>query len=487
MAATRRRSRGIFIGAYAVLCSMVLPGAGHLAIGDSLRRPKVAVMAVLGLLSTLGLVLVLAPVGTKADLADVVSDRAVFVAMAVSLLLMAATRVWAAFDVAWLARPRRGRAAVATASVLAVAITVVGATPMVVAAKYVYNTDRAVEKVFGSNKPVTAEPGAVATTTTSTTLPPPTTAAVSSTSTSSTTSSTTTTIAPFDGAERLNVLLLGGDAGRGRWNLRTDSMVLVSINPDNGDTALISVPRNLQHLPFPPGSPLADRFPRGFNDLANAVYPFADTHRELAGGGDDAGAQAVKLGIAQLLGIPIQYYILVDMAGFVNVVDAVGGIDINVPKRVPTPGNPPGSKHPVPKYIEKGLQHLDGTLALAYSRSRSADSDYSRMQRQRCVLSAIATSATPQALATGLGSLVDAFGMSVRTDIPREKLGELAVVIDRFDKAGGILVARALQLTPPLVQPANWKPERVRELVQTVLYPPPLPPDFIGVLAPACD
>ncbi len=490
MPAQRRRSRGILISAYAVLCSMVLPGAGHLAIGDSLRRPKVTVMAVLGLLSTLGLLLVLAPVGTKADLADVVSDRALFIAMAVSLLLMAATRVWAAFDVAWLARPRRGRVALATAATLAVAITVVGATPMVVAAKYVYTTDRVVEKVFGSNKPVTAEPGAVNTTTTSSTVPPPTTAAASSTTSTSSTSSTTstsTTVAPFAGTERLNVLLLGGDAGRGRWNLRTDSMVLVSINPENGDTALISVPRNLKHLPFPPGTPLAQRFPNGFDDLANAVYPFADTHRDIAGGGDDAGAQAVKLGIAQLLGIPIQYYILVDMAGFVNVVDAVGGIDINVPKRVPTPGNPPGSKHPVPEYIEKGPQHLDGTLALAYARSREADSDYWRMQRQRCVLSAIATSATPQALATGLGSLVDAFGMSVRTDIPREKLGELAVVVDRFAKAGGILVARTLQLTPPVLQPSHWDAAHVRELVQTVLYPPPLPPDFIGALAPACE
>jgi putative transposon-encoded protein len=108
------------------------------------------------------------------------------------------------------------------------------------------------------------------------------------------------------------------------------------------------------------------------------------------------------------------------------------------------------------------------------------------MQRQRCVLSAIATSATPQALAVGLGGLVDAFGDSVRTDIPREQLGELAVVIDRFAKAGGVLAARTLQLTPPVIEPRDWNPARVRELVTTVLYPPPLPPDFVGVLAPAC-
>lgn len=482
------RSRGVLISAYGVLCSMVLPGAGHMAVGADLRRRKVVTVFVLGLLSSLAFVVLIAPVGTKADLADVVADRRRFIAMAVSLLVMTATRVWAAADVAWTARPRRGRIATVAAAALAASITVTAATPMVVAANYIWTTDRMVEDVFGANKPVTAQPGVVAATTTSTTstTTPATTAPATTVAATTTSSTTSTTVAPFAGTDRLNVLLLGGDAGAGRWNLRTDSMVLASINPDTGDTVLISVPRNLKHLPFPPGTALAARFPNGFDDLANAVYPYVDTRRELAGGGDDAGAQAIKLGIAQLLGVPIQYYVLVDMAGFVNVVDALGGIDINVPKRVPTPGNPPGSKHPVPEYIEAGFQRLDGTLALAYARSREADSDYWRMQRQRCVLSAIATSATPQALATGLGGLVDAFGDSVRTDIPREQLGELAVVIDRFAKAGGVLAARTLQLTPPVIEPRDWDPNRVRELVNTALYPPPVPPDFIGALAPAC-
>jgi len=484
------RSRGVLISAYGVLCSMVLPGAGHMAVRADLRRRKVITVFVLGLLSSIAFVVLIAPVGTKADLADVVADRRRFIAMAVALLLMTITRVWAAADVAWSARPRRGRVATGAAAVLAAVITVTAATPMVVAANYIWTTDRMVEDVFGANRPVTAQPGTVPATTTSTTTTtaPPTTVAASTTSSTTSTSSTTTstTLAPFAGADRLNVLLLGGDAGAGRWNLRTDSMVLVSIDPDNGDTVLISIPRNLKHLPFPPGTALAERFPNGFDDLANAVYPYVDTRRELAGGGDDAGAQAIKLGIAQLLGVPIQYYVLVDMAGFVDVVDALGGIEINVPKRVPTPGNPPGSKRPVPEYIEAGLQRMDGTLALAYARSREADSDYWRMQRQRCVLSSIATSATPQALATGLGGLVDAFGGAVRTDIPRAALGDLAVVIDRFAKAGGVLAARTLQLTPPVIEPRDWDPARVRELVTTAIYPPPVPPGFIGALAPAC-
>ena len=58
-----------------------------------------------------------------------------------------------------------------------------------------------------------------------------------------------------------------------------------------------------------------------------------------------------------------------------NVVDAVGGIDINVPKRVPTPGNPQGSKHPVPEYIEKGQQHLDGTLEYTWTKNWSKSKD----------------------------------------------------------------------------------------------------------------
>jgi hypothetical protein len=138
-----------------------------------------------------------------------------------------------------------------------VAITLVGVAPIVVAADYARRTDSAVEQVFGNGKPVTANPGTLATTTTSSTVPDTTTVASSSTSSSS---STSTTVAPFPGLDRVNVLLLGGDAGPGRYSLRTDSMIVVSIDPDTGDTAMISVPRNLEDLPFPPGTAMADEF-----------------------------------------------------------------------------------------------------------------------------------------------------------------------------------------------------------------------------------
>ena len=389
-------------------------------------------------------------------------------------------RLFTAAEVAWATRPRTGSGAKAGAAVIACAVVIAGVAPLGIAADYVWQTDRAVDKVFSDDQAVVAVPGTIDTTTV------PASPTTSTTSTSST--SSTSTLPPAPGTDRVNVLLLGGDAGPGRWSLRTDSMVVVSINPDTGDTAMISVPRNLYHLPFPPGSVLADTFPDGFTDLANAVYPYVNERPELVGGVADAGAQAIKMGIAQFLGIPINYYVLVDMAGFVDVIDALGGIDINVNKRVPTPGNPRGSKHPVPEYISVGPQHMDGTIALAYARSREADSDYSRMARQRCVLTGIADAATPRALATGLGDLVSAFGEAVRTDIPRSELGNLTELISAFQSAGGLETARTLQFTPPVIEPGRWDPEVVRQKVIEVITPPAFGGVWNGpVLASACS
>ena len=509
----------------AALCSVLLPGSGHAAIRARWRAAVIAaaMLNLVGMAVALGIV---APLRSRSDLADVLANRTLFVGLALALVVLAATRLWSALDSAWLARPRRpataapsgavpggadsaavapGRASRIVAAVTVAALTAAGVAPLAVAADYVWQTDRAIEQVFSSNDATTAYPGPVATTIDSrrhvsnsstpiVTIPtdltgpttvPPTTVAIS----------ISTTLPPIVGENRVNVLLLGGDAGPGRWSLRTDSMIVVSVDPATGDTVMISVPRNLTHLPFPPGSALADRFPNGFNDLANAVYPYVNRHRDLAGGGDDAGAQAVKLGIAQLLGMPINYYVLVDMAGFVDVVDALGGIDIDVATRLPSPGNPGDAKHDVPAYIEPGLQHMDGTLALAYARTRKADSDYRRMARQRCVLAAIATAATPMAVATGLTDLLDAVGNAVRTDIPRERLGELTQLFERFTAAGGLGTVRTLHLAPPKVSSTHWDAVDVRMLVAGAINPavpaatpPPASPTADGtVLTPELE
>lgn len=479
--------RGVGACLAAALFSLLLPGLGHLVTGARLRAAVVGA-AVANIVALTVAAWIAAPIDSRSALADVIADRLVLAVLFVAILTLAVTRVWAAVDSAWLARPRTGTRARVTAAAVAGTLIVVGVAPLAVSANYVWKTDQAIERVFSSDDATTAYPGTlppdtdtgrhVTTTTRATvlTLPEPNESSTTSSSPPATTSTTSTTLPPIVGEDRVNVLLLGGDAGPGRWSLRTDSMIVVSIEPYTGDTAMISVPRNLARIPFPPGTALAERFPRGFNDIANAVYPYVNRNRELAGGGDDAGAQAVKLGVAQLLGMPIHYYVLVNMAGFVDVVDALGGIEIDVATRLPSPGNPLDAKHEVPEFIEAGRQQMDGTIALAYARSRSADSDYRRMSRQRCVLAAIATAATPRAVASGLPDLMSAFGNAVRTDIPRDRLGEFAHLIDRFNAAGGLNAVRTLHLAPPLVSPTRWDAVQVRLLVTSVITPFALPP-----------
>ena len=449
----------------ATVCSVIIPGTGHLAIRAPFRR-RVIAATVLNVIALVFLIAIVPPSSSRRDLVEIIANRVVFVGLGVVLLVLAATRLWTAIDSGWQARPVQGKS-IKVAALLTGAVVIVGGVgPLVVGADYIIQTDRAVEKVFGSDDAETARPTELTTPTTEPATGVPT---GSSTTVPLETSTTSTTIAPFAETERVNVLLLGGDAGPGRYSLRTDTMIVISIDPVSGDTTMISIPRNLWGLPFPPGTILHEKYPKGFKGLANAVYPTVAGHPEEYGGGDDVAAQAVKEGIAQFLGIPIHYYVLVDMLGFVSVVDALGGVDIYLPERIHTARSPTTQLHPVPKYFEAGQHHFDGTEALSYSRTRYSDSDYGRMGRQRCMLGAIAAAATPTALATGLTDLVAAFGDAVRTDIPRSRLGEMAQLVDRYVAAGGFKEVRTLHLAPPTIPSSQWDPVEVRALVADVL------------------
>ncbi len=454
----------------ATVCSVILPGTGHWIVRAPIRRRVIAV-AVLNVVAMIFLVAIVPPTSSRSDLVEIIANRVVFVGLGVVLLVLAATRLWAAIDSGWQARPLEGKPIKVAALLTSAVVIAAGVGPLVVGADYIVQTDRAVEKVFGSGDAETARPTELTTTTStpddssgsSTTLPGTTTTVEASSST------TTTTLAPFAETERVNVLLLGGDAGPGRYSLRTDSMIVVSIDPQTGDTAMISIPRNLWGLPFPPGTIMHDKYPKGFKGLANAIYPTVAGHPDDFGGGDDVAAQAVKEGIAQFLGIPIHYYVLVDMFGFIDVVDALGGIDLYLPERIHTSRSPTRDMTQVPKYFEAGQHHFNGVETLAYARTRYSDSDYGRMGRQRCVLGAIAAAATPTALATGLTDLVSAFGDAVQTDIPRGRLGEMAQLVDRYVEAGGFKEVRTLHLAPPTIPVSQWDPVEVRALVADVL------------------
>lgn len=250
------------------------------------------------------------------------------------------------------------------------------------------------------------------------------------------------------------ILLLGGDAGPGRSGLRTDSMILVSIHRPSGRAALISFPRNAERILFPPGTYLADRFPNGFDEIANAVYPlvshYPEWRAEYEVPGLRPGAVAISHAIGYSLDVTIDDYVLIDMQGFLEVIDALGGVTIDVPKAVPAPGNPPGAKHEVPDVIPAGVQHMDGTLALSYVRSRKGDSDYARMRRQRQLLGALASQVSLADAAASYNRITSALGKSLHTSLTVEEFADLIALL-----GGETAIVESVGLAPPLIDPTR--------------------------------
>lgn len=259
---------------------------------------------------------------------------------------------------------------------------------------------------------------------------------------------------PVDPDSVKNILLLGGDAGPGRWGLRTDTMIIVSVHEASGRTSLISVPRNLTRLQFPPGTPMADEFPNGFDGLANAVFPYVSNREDLMAhyGRNGLQAEAVALaeGIGYSLAVEIDDYALVNMQGFLEVIDAIGGVDVEISQALPMPGTIAGAKHELPDTLGPGLVHLDGTLAIAYVRSRSADSDYQRMGRQRQLLSALGSQVSPTDAIGAFGSVTGDLENSMRTSL---SAGEFSDLLDRLGDNEGI--HESVGLAPPLINPGS--------------------------------
>lgn len=254
------------------------------------------------------------------------------------------------------------------------------------------------------------------------------------------------------------ILLLGGDAGPGRWSLRTDTMMLFSVHQASGRASLVSVPRNLMRLRFPPGTAMAERFPTGFTDLANAVYPVVQSRPELREAysgvpGVDPGVVALAEGLGCSLDVTIDDYVLIDMRGFVDLVDAVGGVTLDVPQAVPMPGYIPGQPDDYPRTIGPGQIHMNGSTALGYVRSRSADSDYARTARQRLLLAALASQVGAGDVMGAYGRVIDALGDALRTSLSPDELADTLAVI-----GGDTAIVESVGLVPPVVnvnQP-NW-------------------------------
>lgn len=226
---------------------------------------------------------------------------------------------------------------------------------------------------------------------------------------------------------RYNILVLGADAGEGREGLRPDSIHVMSVNEGSGESLMISVPRNLQNAEFREGSPLWDVYPSGFSCGDECIINFLysevmEDHRDLYPDAEDPGAEAMMDAVSGSVGLDIRGYVMVDMDGFSDLIDAMGGVDIIsggwVPYRGPRADGTWGDV-----WLPPGEHTLSGDAALAYARSREFSSDYNRIQRQQCIQQAMISQFSPQTVLTKFGDLMEAGERLVETNLPQRQLG----------------------------------------------------------------
>jgi LCP family protein required for cell wall assembly len=250
---------------------------------------------------------------------------------------------------------------------------------------------------------------------------------------------------PWNGKTRVNFLLVGGDAAGDRIGVRTDSMTVASVDTRTGNTVLFSLPRNLQHVRFPPTSPLAKHFPNGYmaelpnGGLLNEVWQFGNDNPQLLGG-KNKGPRALMDAIGYTLNIKIDYYALINMYGFAALVDAIGGLKIRVERDVKW-----GGHFGTAGTIKAGYHKLTGEQALWYGRSRVESDDFSRMARQRCVIGAFAQQATPGVILTNFTKIAGAAKRLAQTNIPRPLVQPL---VDLSLKVKDAKIT-SLQFVPP--------------------------------------
>ncbi len=266
---------------------------------------------------------------------------------------------------------------------------------------------------------------------------------------------------------RYNVLLLGGDSGPDRNGVRPDSLTVASIDQDTGRTVLIGLPRNLQDVPFPKGTVMDREFPNGFNCAdacyLNGINTWANDHADKfpASYGKQPGIRVTMEAVQQITGLKLNYHAMVNMHGFSKLIDAVGGVTMNVRQRTAIGGI--GS--PIRGYIEAGRQDLTGDQALWYSRSRVLNNDFSRMGRQKCVMTAMLQQLNPKSVLLNAEKIAESSKALLTTDIPQQDLGAF---MDLALKAKSQKIS-SVSLVPPVIYTGNPDYRKVRRLVSTAI------------------
>ncbi|GAA1594234.1 MULTISPECIES: LCP family protein [Kribbella] len=292
---------------------------------------------------------------------------------------------------------------------------------------------------------------------------------------------------PWADRPELNILLLGGDGGANRSGIRTDSVMVASIDTHTGTTHLISLSRNWMRMPFPLNSPLHKAYPDGFWDPAlgdveqpeyylDAMYDnVPKAHPGILGPTDNEGADVLKESVGTAVGLPIDYYVQLSVVGFEKMIDALGGVTVNINYPVPIGGDyglGPGTRgaRKPSGYLQPGPnQKLDGYHAMWFARGRYGLDDPSRQARQRCTIQALVHSANPATLVSRYQQIAAAGKQLLRTDIPQELLPALVQLAVKMKHAAITNVDLDAARNFPTGRDPNYR--AIRELVQQALHP----------------
>ncbi|CAD5900841.1 teichoic acid-peptidoglycan tethering enzyme (LCP component) with transcription regulator domain of major autolysin expression [Carnobacterium maltaromaticum] len=227
------------------------------------------------------------------------------------------------------------------------------------------------------------------------------------------------------GEDPFSVLLLGvdtGDLGRTEQG-RSDSIMVVTVNPNTNESKIVSIPRDTY----------TEIIGQGTTDKINHAYAFGGT------------SMAVNT-VQNLLNIPIDYYIEVNMQGVKDLVDAVGGVDVNSPLEFKQNGFE----------FTKGPVHLDGEKALAFSRNRYDDptGDYGRQGRQRQVIEAVVKKAATFSTLTNYKDILNALQNNMKTNLTFDNMYDIQA---KYKAAAGNIEQVQMQGTGEMINDISYQ------------------------------
>jgi len=268
--------------------------------------------------------------------------------------------------------------------------------------------------------------------------------------------------------ERINILLLGIDKRQIEMGpSRTDTMIVLSIDPKSGSVGMLSIPRDLW-VPIP-----------GYGENKINVAHFIGDWKKYPGGGPALAKKTVSYNF----GFPVHYYVRLNFEGFRQVIDTIGGLDIEVPREINDSLYPDENFGYEPLHIPAGLIHMDGDLALKYARTRKTDSDFNRARRQQQVIIAVKDKVLQLNLLPSLLSKLPELSRTlsdvIDTDMPMDEVFQLARLAGAMDMDNIKTVIIGESMTIPHTTPDGiWVVLPIREQIRPViddLFWSPLP------------